>query len=101
MARTISMNLVELMVMKDDISSVIEFLGKKGNFQFQSHKSSEKDAKLENSERDLFLKLQDARSFLNIEDIDSSFVASSTCADDEDRKTAEKFIAALYRQQAS
>ncbi|WP_294430608.1 V-type ATPase 116kDa subunit family protein [uncultured Treponema sp.] len=93
MARTTSMNLVELMVMKDDIGSVLEFLGKKGNFQFQTHKSSGSDEKLENQERDLFLKLQDARSFLNIEDIDSAFVASASCAAAEDRKTAEKFIA--------
>ena len=35
MARTAPMRLVELMVLKEDIDTVIEFLGKNGNFQFQ------------------------------------------------------------------
>ena len=93
MARTTPMNLVELMIMKDDIRSVLEFLGKKGNFQFQNHKSSDKDAKGENPERELFVKLQDARSFLNIEDIDSAMVASSTFAGAASFSYAEKFLA--------
>lgn len=92
MARTTPMNLVELMVMKNDIRSVLEFLGKKGNFQFQNHKSSDKDAKNENPERDLFVKLQDARSFLNIEDIDAALVASSTRAGENATAYAEKFL---------
>ena len=33
MARTTPMRLVELMVLKDDINSVVEFLAKNGNFQ--------------------------------------------------------------------
>ena len=36
MARTAEMTLLELMVLKDDISSVIEYIGKNENFQFQS-----------------------------------------------------------------
>ena len=36
MARTTEMKLLELMVLKDDISSVIEYIGKNENFQFQS-----------------------------------------------------------------
>ena len=35
MARTAVMRLLELMVMKEDIRRVIEYLGKKGNFEFQ------------------------------------------------------------------
>ena len=35
MAKTAKMRLVELMVLKEDIDEVVEFLGKKGNFQFQ------------------------------------------------------------------
>lgn len=95
MARTTPMNLVELMVMKNDIRSVLEFLGKKGNFQFQNHKSSDKDAKNENPERELFVKLQDARSFLNIEDIDSALIASSARADENAFALAEKFLASV------
>ena len=36
MARTAEMTLLELMVLKDDISSVIEYIGKNENLQFQS-----------------------------------------------------------------
>ena len=36
MARTTPMRLVELMVLKDDVNTVISFLGKRRNFQFQS-----------------------------------------------------------------
>ena len=92
MARTTPMNLVELMVMKDDIRPVLEFLGKKGNFQFQSRRGPEKDSKIENPDRDLFVRLQDARSFLNIEDIDASSLASAAQADGNDVAQAEKFL---------
>ena len=36
MAKTTEMKLLELILLKDDISKVIEYIGKKGNFQFQS-----------------------------------------------------------------
>ena len=36
MARTAEMKLLELMVLKNDISAVIEYIGKKENFQFQT-----------------------------------------------------------------
>ena len=35
MARTAEMRLIELMVLKQDISAVIEYIGKKETFQFQ------------------------------------------------------------------
>ena len=93
MARTTPMNLVELMVMKDDIRSVLEFLGKKGTFQFQNKKGGDSDSKNENPERDLFVKLQDARSFLNINDIDSADLKPASCAGEKERELAEKFLA--------
>ena len=36
MAKTAKMRLIELMVLKQDISKVIEYIGKKGSFQFQA-----------------------------------------------------------------
>ena len=36
MARTAEMKLLELMVLKNDISAVIEYIGKKENLQFQT-----------------------------------------------------------------
>lgn len=92
MARTTPMNLVELMVMKDDIRSVLEFLGKKGKFQFQNKVNGDSDSKKENPDRDFFIKLQEARSFLNINDIDSSRLAASSCAGKKERELAEKFL---------
>ena len=46
MAKTAEMKLLELMVLKNDISAVIEYIGKKENFQFQSKlkDSAAKDA---------------------------------------------------------
>lgn len=93
MARTTPMNLVELMVMKDDIRSVLEFLGKKGSFQFQNRKDKDSDKKFENPELDLFHKLEDARSFLNIGGIDSGMVRSASFAGESERSLAEKFLA--------
>ncbi len=100
MARTTPMNLVELMVMRSDIRSVLEFLGKKGNFQFQKHKSdsskmsdSSRAGEAKNPEYDLFVKLQDARSFLAVDDIDSALLQKSSFASEESKKQAEKFLA--------
>ena len=100
MARTTPMNLVELMIMKNDIRPVLEFLGKKGNFQFQNHKNdsskvsdASRSGEAKNPERDLFVRLQDARSFLNVEDIDGALVASSTRAGENEIALAEKFLA--------
>lgn len=39
MARTQEMRLIELMTLKQDVSNVVEYLGKKGVFQFQSKKT--------------------------------------------------------------
>ncbi|MCR4821788.1 MAG: ATPase [Treponema sp.] len=93
MARTTPMNLVELMVMKDDISHVLEFLGKKGNFQFQQKRSVEGESSKANPEKDLFIKLQNVRAFLNVKDIDSQIVSQAAAADEKARETAEKFLA--------
>lgn len=92
MARTTPMNLVELMIMKNDICSVLEFLGKKGTFQFQNKNNGDSDSKNENPERDLFVKLQSARSFLNVNDIDSSDLKSAFCAGENEKELAEKFL---------
>ena len=42
MARTTEMKLLELMVLKQDIYRVIEYIGKKGNFQFQTKNKNSK-----------------------------------------------------------
>ena len=64
MAKTAKMKLVELMVLKQDISKVIEFIGKKGSFQFQK-----KDKKTNNAGA------EDAQKILDISNADSQYYA--------------------------
>ncbi len=45
MARTAEMRLMELMVLKEDISLVIEYIGKKESFQFQDNNRDRPDGK--------------------------------------------------------
>lgn len=77
MARTTPMRLVELMVLKQDIDPVIEFLGKRRNFQFQSKpapaaEEAESGAEAEpreegrNDEEELLARLRQAGVFLGI-----------------------------------
>ena len=42
MARTTEMRLIELMALSQDVDNVVEYLGKSGNFQFQSKRSDRK-----------------------------------------------------------
>ncbi len=94
MARTTPMRLVELMVLKQDISSVLEFLGRKGNFQFQSGLSNRsEDKESENPDKDILDALQSARVFLNIDDIDQSVVDKASQPTEEDFEVAKKLIA--------
>ena len=69
MAKTTQMSLMELMVLKEDISNVLLYLGKSGNFQFQSSLGSEADsAKSDSPEGEMYRRLEQARSFLGIDD---------------------------------
>lgn len=94
MARTTEMRLIELMVLKQDVLNVIEYLGKTGKFQFQSNKkssSNESEEKSENIDAEFFDNLQKVRNFLGIDDRETGVL---TCerATDEDRNAASKLI---------
>ena len=94
MARTTEMRLIELMVLKQDVLNVIEYLGKTGKFQFQSNKkssSNESEEKSENIDAEFFDNLQKVRNFLGIDDRETG-VLSCERATDEDRNTASKLI---------
>ncbi|MBQ6780206.1 MAG: ATPase [Treponema sp.] len=102
MARTTPMRLVELMVLRDDINSVVEFLAKQGNFQFQEHAQSadltkkNKDKQDSNNpESDIFNDLQKARLYLMSEDFSSDDLASASFPNDDDRILAKKLIASV------
>lgn len=96
MARTTEMRLIELMVLKQDVQNVILYLGKKGNFQFQSKKRAVQkndDEKLTNIDKHFFDCLQKTRAFFEIEDLtDDEFEV--VAATDSDRTEANKIIAA-------
>lgn len=94
MAKTTAMRLVELMVLKEDINRVIEFLGKKGNFQFQSglnESALNNTTERESIESRTFQSLQDARSYLNIPDMDD-FAEEMALPTKSDFDDARKFI---------
>lgn len=98
MAKTTQMSLIELMTLSEDISNVIEYLGKKGNFQFQSKKHdflAEKDTKvISNFDNEFLNRLQKARLFLDISDLENC-VLNCSRATDEDRNIASRVLGAI------
>ena len=103
MARTAEMKLLELMVLKNDISSVIEYIGKKENFQFQTKlkESAAKSGTSEDSDSDASLNidsqfyesLSKAYTELGYEG-ELSDIKDCKAPRDEDRKKAADLIAA-------
>lgn len=96
MSRTIQMRLIELMVLKQDISAVIEYIGKRESFQFQNSLTDrESDSVKEDGVSDLdsqyFSALEKICSYFEIPltDFDLSKVTSAT---DEDRTQAASII---------
>lgn len=69
MARTATMRLLELMVLKEDIAKVIEYIGKAKCFQFDTDLDEIKSS-ISNSFKDTFDKLQLVRNFLGIQDVE-------------------------------
>ncbi len=99
MSRTAEMKLLELMVLKNDISSVIEYIGKKENFQFQSRL---KDASANNAgesgeelnvDSQFYDGLKKAATELGFEDSELD-IKSCGAPIDADRKQAADLIAA-------
>ncbi len=103
MARTAEMKLLELMVLKNDISSVIEYIGKKENFQFQTKlkESAAKSGTLEDSDSDASLNI-DSQFYESLSKAytelgyEGEFPDIKDCKAprDEDRKKAADLIAA-------
>ena len=100
MARTTRMCLVELMVLKEDISNVLLFLGKSGIFQFQNKLGGEENSLRttapahENREREMFVRLDQVRAFLGIDDSGVS-VKEASLPCEQDFEEAEKIISSL------
>jgi len=93
MARTTAMRLVELMILKEDISRVLEYLGKKENFQFQSHLNEDTTA-VNSKEREMFESLQQVRSYLGISDLET-YIDNASLPKEEDYEKAQKIISTI------
>jgi len=93
MAKTTAMRLLELMVLKEDISRVIEYLGKNGNFEFQSGDSDHQNP-MQNKSQELFEKLQTFRAYLNIEEPEG-YDSSSHLPEQADIDAAIRISAAI------
>jgi len=85
------------MTLRQDISKVIEYLGKKGNFQFQTKlqggDASPSDA-FKNADKEFFDNLQRARIFLAVPDRTDDG-RSCSAPSDADRDDAAKLLAAV------
>ena len=99
MARTAEMRLIELMVLKQDISSVIEYIGKKESFQFQDSERDKPKEKKSDSELDVdhnfYTSLRNASVNLGIPLSDSDFdVKECSSPTPKDREEATRIIKA-------
>ena len=99
MARTAEMRLIELMILKQDISAVIEYIGKKETFQFQKNFKEGSNEKKSDSAFDIdsnfYTSLRNASVNLGIPLDDSDFnIKDVSCPTQEDRDTAARLIKA-------
>ena len=93
MARTATMRLLELMVLKEDISKVIEYIGKKKCFQFDTE-FDDYTSSISNQQKDIFDKLQLVRNFLDIEDVED-FGDDFSLPTEQDVSRASQIISAV------
>ena len=104
MARTAEMRLIELMVLKQDISAVIEYIGKKESFQFQDNERDKPKEKKSGSELDVdsnfYSSLRNASVNLGIPLSDSDFdVKNCSSPTAQDREDAARVIKAYNELQ--
>ena len=93
MGKTATMKLIELMILKDDIDLVLEFLGKRGNFQFQDL-PKENIHNTQNPSGEIFQKVLEAKNYLCIGEIDS-YSPDSKNPTKEDFDLASKILEEL------
>lgn len=95
MAKTTPMRLLELMILKEDITKVIEYLGKNGQFQFQFDLQDNVPSE-RNPAKDIFDTLQELRAYLGIPDADG-YDNESRYPTQEDFSVAEKTVADVQK----
>lgn len=100
MLKTTKMRLMELMILRQDIDRVLEYLGKHANFQIQNETDFSSSAR-DNPNKDLLDRLHSARNYLGIGDVDGLGTAT-TLPSDADLRSAEDILAAtddLHRRE--
>lgn len=101
MAKTTSMKLLELIVLKNDIKKVLEYLGKKEVFQFCKNKTdsdffiSDAIRPQDNSSQDIYEQLKNCLKLLDLSE-DKTLYSSVTIPTNEDLNTAHSIIKYVY-----
>ena len=103
MARTARMNLIELMVLKQDVYTVLEYIGKKGSFQFQSKKLNDSKAVSEseailNFDVQYYNEIKNACTTLNFTDFPVD-LSDYNAPGEHDREEAKQFLLAYNELQ--
>ena len=103
MAKTAAMSLIELMVLKQDVYTVLEYIGKKGSFQFQgkSFKDDKKEAAGEgilDFDVQYYNEIKKACAVLNFTDLPTD-LSDYNAPGEQDRDEANKFMLAFNELQ--
>lgn len=91
MLRTSKMKLVELMILKQDIDRVLEYLGKNANFQIQNE-TDFSGADHNNSYSEMVTNLQGVRTYLGIPDV-FEYTPETTLPTEDDDRSARQILA--------
>ena len=101
MAKTAQMRLIELMLLKEDIRTVIEYIGKKGSFQFQDKKIDTDVNDEEEQQKDnlnvealMYDKLLESANYLGIKDFPKD-LSAYTSPDKRIIEGAQNYIEAF------
>ena len=101
MAKTAQMRLIELMLLKEDIRTVIEYIGKKGSFQFQDKKIDTDVNDEEEQQKDnlnvealMYDKLLESANYLGIKDFPKD-LSAYTSPDKKIIEGAQNYIEAF------
>lgn len=93
MLKTTKMKLVELMILREDIDRVLEYLGKHANFEIQNE-IDYSASKNDNYAQSILDSLQSARAYLGIED-PLEFPPDCSKATEQDKDDASQIISAV------
>ncbi|MGP1438593.1 MAG: V-type ATP synthase subunit I [Treponema sp.] len=98
MSKDGKMKLLELVILKDDVNTTMEYLGKSGNFQM--YKKDSEEVQVANPYKDIFDHLRVCASYLNLK-TDSLSIEDASFPNEEDSKLAQSIIHEVDAMQRS